>query len=593
MTTTNASPKRSPTTLIDLPPELWQQIADHLETASSLSNFSRTSKSLYAAIEKDGWKSFCRSRFPSIAPRTTPSFRETARTLTRLSRAWDRRAFVARHVEPRGDITSYPGGKQLDRWKPPKGQTIGFTPQLDVYEEVGQTWRDRKETLAFSAGAQVCLRRTSGENVKWTTYRPRTAREGKDDITTMHLLRPFEGDPSSDRQRVVTGTANGDLQMLNLPLDGREGQDVDITYFTTQGKCVRAASVLERPGNTTLLAANLSDARVALYKVCSEQSKIAPTSELEVVPPLQANGNPSGFFRLWSTNFLSPSMLAIGTGPSESPISVYSLRDSGLSQTPTRKFGLQRGSPSSVYCTVPLPTSNGTPSDGNVFLSGAYDGVVRLHDLRSNRDVEQAWSDPADDGTIYNILPRGQEKILVGTSRHHLLKVFDMRMEAKRYNYLDGYQSSRDQSGPSDYNIFLRPNNTSFTARGSGWGRSRNFTTESSVYSLASPSFHSPYIYAGIEGAIWSLAFTEVLDKHPDPVWFEPWSAGKESKAGSAKGFNSKEVLGLAMYDQGTVMKLQVQRSLWETWRACTPRRKGVDHGLLDERWKGANEFGP
>lgn len=591
---TATAPSRSPTTLADLPPELWQQIADYLPTASSLSNFSQASRSLHEAIEKDGWKSFCRSRFPTIAPQTTTSFKDTARTLTTLSRARDRRAFLARHIEPRGDITAYPDGKKIDRWKPPRGQTIGFTPQLDVYEDIGQTWKDRTETLAFSAGAGVCIRRTTGNRAKWTTYRPNAAREGIDDVTSMHLLRPREGNVSHNIQEMVMGTANGDLQLLKLPMDDKLQQGVGISYFTTQGKCVRAASVLQSGSSPALLAANLSDARIALYNIDPEQTKIAPSSEMEVIPPLTADGNPPSFFRLWSTNFLSPTALAIGTGPSESPISIYSITESGLYQKPLRKFSLQRGSPSSVYCTVPLPTRNGAPSDGNTFLSGAYDGVVRLHDLRSNKDVEQTWSDPADDGTIYNILPQGQERMLVGTSRHYLLKVFDLRMGAKCYNYLDASNHSRAQTEPSDYNIFLRPSNPSFTARGSGWGnRSRNFSAESSVYSLASASRHSPNIYAGVEGAIWSLSFTEALDQNPDPVWFEPSSPSKQGTNGSIKSFSSKEVPALAMYDQGTAMKLQVQRSLYETWRAYAPRRKGVPHGLLDERWKGANEFGP
>lgn len=152
---------RRPTTLTDLPPELWDHITEYLPTAASIASLSRTNKSLNAFVAKDAWKSFARNHFPSICPLESPSYKDTARTLTTLSKAWDKRAFVARYINPSGQITAFPGRKKSDRWKRPQGQTIGFTPQLDVYEEIGPTWRDRQETLAFSAGAEICVRNTA------------------------------------------------------------------------------------------------------------------------------------------------------------------------------------------------------------------------------------------------------------------------------------------------------------------------------------------------------------------------------------------------------------------------------------------------
>lgn len=599
MNETNA--KRA-TTFTDLPPELWDHITDYLPTASAISSLARTSKSLNAFVEKDAWKTFCRRRFPSNFLTHTTSYKDVARTLTTLSKAWDRRAFVARYVEPRRNIVTYPGKNSVDRWKRPRGQTIGFTPQLDVYEEHGSNWRQRREILAFSAGAEVCLRQTRRNNgheeTAWKTYRPYSASEGRDDVTSMHLVRPQDGvEPTA--QRIITGTANGDLQCISIPSIASDRYEVDITYFATQGLPVRSSDFFQEPGQRQMLAANLDDARVALYHVDLSKTKICPLSEIEIVPPLRADGNPASGHRTWSTTFLSPLLLAVGVGPSENPLHIYSITESGLSKTPLRKYRLHDNknikSMSAVYRTVPLPSTASSSSDGSIFLSGAYDGIVRLHDMRSNRDVEQAYIDPADDSAIYSILPRGREQLMVGTSRHNLLKVFDLRLGAKCYSYLDASdftEGSKVDEPNSDYNIFLRPNNTSFTARGSGWSQGRNRSAESSVYSLASPSAHSPYVYAGVENAIWSLAFTEVLDSHPDPVYFEPWSAQAEGKPGtSQRGLDSKEVHGLAMYDQDANMRLRVQRSLWETWRARAPRQAGVQFGL-DERWKGANEFG-
>ncbi|KAI7123884.1 hypothetical protein KC352_g32450, partial [Hortaea werneckii] len=196
--------------LTNLPPELLDHIVEYLPTANAVANLGATSKSLGHAVDTDGWTTFNRTRFPSLHPANTPDQSHTARTLTTLSKAWDRRGFVTTYIEPRDNVTVYPGGKKIDKWKRPKGQTIGFTPQLDVYEEVGQSWQEREEVLAFSAGAEVCVRRKrrrgSEENIAWTTYRPLSAYEGRDDVTTLHLLRP-KAQQDSEVQRLVSGTA--------------------------------------------------------------------------------------------------------------------------------------------------------------------------------------------------------------------------------------------------------------------------------------------------------------------------------------------------------------------------------------------------
>ena len=269
------------------------------------------------------------------------------------------------------------------------------------------------------------------------------------------------------------------------------------------------------------------------------------------------------------------------------------LGPSGLEKAPVRKFGLQnqqlhdmrldeapggvvraatttRRSTSSIYPIVPLPPSSTTGgSDGDVFLSGAYDSIVRLHDLRSSRDVEQAYTDPTDDSSIYSLLPRGQETLVAGTSRHSLVKFFDLRMGAKCYDYLNIWPVadkavSANRQKTRDWNLFLKPTGATYPGRGGGNNWSRR-SQESSVYSLASSSPCSPHIYAGVESAVVDLAFTSVLDHHPDPVYFHPW---KPAAKGKDDNWRSREVLDLAMYNQTTDMKLFTQRSLWSTWRS-------------------------
>ncbi|GAB7365941.1 hypothetical protein MBLNU230_g7269t1 [Neophaeotheca triangularis] len=651
---TTASPP--PTSLTDLPPELLDQITTYLPGASSIAHLASTSKALHSYVEKDAWNTFNRSRFPSLipAPSQIPGYGTSggaalARTLTTLSRNLDRRGLVARGVEPGGGgavsggdggggvVRAFPGRGRLERWKRPKGQTVGFVPVLSCYQEDGV---GGKEVLGFSAGAGFCVRvreeegvgRGQGQSVKagpgtrWMSYRPYSAVEGRDDITALHLLREPARMPSQDMdpegEFVVMGTANGDLQLIHLPSGEHGAGDVE-TFFTTQGRPIRSSSLLQPEYENPTLAAALGDSKVALYSVDSNQSKVAPMSEVEALPATHSatngasNGTASKSTRVWSTTFLSPQRLAVGVGPSQEPLQIHDITPTGISPKPVRRFsftdrpnalddrsdeiapnGILRRPTSSVYPTAPLPPSNSASSSDSVFLSGGYDGIVRLHDLRSPSNHEQKYSDPVDDAPIYSLLTRGRETLIAGSSRHSILKLFDLRLGAKSYSYLDATARHDNAREVPDWNLFLKPHSASYPGRGGGnnWARR---SAESSVYSLASPSPCSPHLYAGLENAVVELAFTGVCDAHPDPaVRRGMHPAPKASKAADAG------ILDLAGYVQGVEMKLLTQRSVRET-RDGWERGRVVDSliqnggvtgkgildggdglGDVDERWR-------
>ena len=614
--------------LTDLPPELLDHITSYIPTAASVSNLSRSSQSLKRAVDKDGWATFNRSRFPSIYTphpdlNSSASYhKEAARTLVTLSKNWDRRAIAARYVEPNGNIRSYPGGDRVDRWKRPRGQTIGFTPQLDSCEVIGQRWSDKREVLALSAGAEICVRlrkssRTSDDkggfqlhqDVRWVTYRPPGASEGKDDITTLHILRPEQGERDSEQLQLISGTADGALELQDLPLSldrDVHGNIEDSTgrTFNTGGLPVRSTSILQQQSQPSLLAANLGETRICLYSLDdSVNPNGSPISQIDIA----ASQNGHRTYRTWSANFISSSHLAVGLGPSEDPIHIYNIQPSGIDKQVLRTFSLQNDldrlegeitlanfakSTSSVYPIVPLPQPSSagvTNVDASVFLTGAYDGIIRLHDLRSDRQVAHAYIDPTDDSAIYCLLPRGREKLVVGTSRHSLLKVFDMRMGAKCYSYRNAAdQSSKKEDRTDDWNLFLKPHSATYPGRGGGnnWARR---SAESSIYSLTSPSSTSPFVYAGVENAVVELAFTNLFDPKPDPAFFGPMSSSRGMK--SARRPESGEfadVLNLAMYEQSAVrMDLMSQRSFDETKMLVEERQRQLDRGAYsEERWR-------
>src|SRR5882762_3635393 len=104
--------------LEDLPFELLSHIYTNLPTAQSVSHLSLTCRTLHSFTAKEGWKIFLRTRFPSlpVPAAETHDLREAVHGLTTLSRNWDRKAFLARYLEPYGCITSLATRAQIPQW---------------------------------------------------------------------------------------------------------------------------------------------------------------------------------------------------------------------------------------------------------------------------------------------------------------------------------------------------------------------------------------------------------------------------------------------------------------------------------------------
>lgn len=399
----------------ELPTELLDQIITYLPTAQSVSSLSQTSRNIHSFVEREGWRTFSQSRFPDSE--FPPYWKDASRALITLSRNWDRRAFLAQYIEPSGKIHKLPGGQEVVGWRRPKGQTMGFQPAIDSYEQfVGTRWTDRREVVAWSAGAELVIRIKAkdkevernyrdasredrmgqydlcGNSVRWWTYKPLSSVEGRDDITSVNILKPSElvsqrGAEIDRGESVVISTANGDLQRIEVP-PGPEGSVVK-QYFVTNGSPVRSASVSPvMSEGSQMLVANLSETRVALYPI-DGMSKTAALSNINAIPRAKRG------CRIWSTTFLDTRHIAVGLGPSVEPLHVYEVRPDCLSDEPLRKFGLTDEfndrtdllgavkPSSSVYPTLPLSDPNGADLDSNVFLSGAYDGIVRYATLTS------------------------------------------------------------------------------------------------------------------------------------------------------------------------------------------------------------------
>jgi WD40 repeat protein len=333
--------------------------------------------------------------------------------------------------------------------------------------------------------------------------------------------------------------------------------------------------------------------------------------------------------RIWSTNFISDSKVAIGLGPTLEPIQIYDITPNGLTAEPIRKINLNsshsvesghaaRPYNTSVYPIIPIPTQSHGGSTEGVFLSGGYDGLVRLHDLRSPHDFETIFWDVTNDSAVYSLACQGLERFVAGSSMHSMLKVFDLRFpgshayhtipipsatssRSRRQDYtysavIDRIQDTSMKPVTSGWNVFLSPRNSSRGGVNRHPYRPGPRNEDSPVYSLSIPSPTSANIYAGLEGAVQNLNFVSVLDAHPDPlISYARDTLPEQEQHDIKKMYNPyNDVLNLGMYEQGSEeglgMQLLIQDDISSELaknenRMAFAKRKG-----LDERWKDPSE---
>jgi len=564
--------------LSDLPSEILLEIISYAPTAQFLHNISRTNHKLHDLVEADGWKVFVLGRFPSIP--VPPYWKEAAHALTTLSRNWDRKAFIARDFSPvNTSILCLPTGelrKVGDQWKTGHGQTMGYQPVIDSYEQwTGNTWDSRKEVVIYGAGSELVMGTTEqGRRVNsqwqtakkeeratnfapdkskrtWVSYKENRHWEGRDDITTVNIVRPHQLPKAENGtgETVIVGRAGGDLDLLRLSTGQK---NCTIRSYQTKGRNVRAADLTT--GQSPLLATCLGNTQAALFRVHDDSTFAKPISEVSCVPEKEMKQ-----CRLWSCKFLGPDKLALGRGIAKRLVYVYGVGQDGLSAEPLRTFGggIEKETNTSAYPIMPIPASSMCGDmAGNTFFSGGYDGLIRLHDMRSPAEYESLITDPTDYSAIFSLAMVGRERLVAGAAINSLLKIWDLRFAGGRtYHYLDALSTDGTEDTISNtttigeahaggWNIFASP----YDAANRRWQRGR----DSPIYSLSRPSNSSTSLYVGRENNVTQVNFTSMLDKHPDPIFKHSIVRRPGGVVDARKTWDSDgkhHVLSLAMYD--------------------------------------------
>ena len=393
--------------LTELPSELLESIFAHVETAQALTRLSLTCKGLHAFVEQQGYRIFVQSRFPSISVPPPASlcsndgeaalhsarkfWKDAVHGLTTLSRNFDRRAFIAQAIR-------VPEANHNDRFRGSAhghrrhGTSIGFMPVIDSYEAwYGGDWASRKEVVAWGAGAKLVVRsRIIGPRPQedicgdlsnqepqhhWQIYAKPGIHEGRDDITTLNLLPHNLGSV----EELVLGRASGTLELIRL---NTKSEDQTLTTYDTGGMPVRYTAV--EHCRKSVAAACLGDQTVAIYRLLREGHQLEYCARTSIK---QAHENA----RTWSTKFLREGRLAVGLGRSKQPLHLYDLGQDSPKLERAIHLGLDGEIDfprldvtgpdplgTSIYSIAPLcPSSTSSGAQGDVFLSGAYDALVR------------------------------------------------------------------------------------------------------------------------------------------------------------------------------------------------------------------------
>lgn len=566
------------------------QIVGHLPTLATILNVGACNKKLREIFNNGRrviFQAFVQKSFPSI--RSSPPWQDAAWSLTSRSRAWDRKAFIARECAPPPDETEPP-----PRYA--RGRHFGYVPVIDSYETSSSgDVATVKEVLAWGAAGRLRIRTTRGKMVKWSSFKTQEDTIAHTDILDLRLLRPHQN-RNKHGESIVIRRANKDIVLLNS-MPEKDTFVVASTYVTKRDLAIDCMAISEAAEPMIIVCASKSIQLLPVHstKQGNRAQEVVSLTETSTIKQ-----------RKRCVHFLTDTRVAIATqyleGLDRAPIELFDISPTGLTSTPlvrldeliTGSSTLRGRKCANVLAKVEsAPSSNGDP--GNLLLSGWSDGIVRLYDVRCGPEPVRDFVDTVDDGQIFSILPIGQERFLAGSHQNACLKTFDMRMNARVYDYRGVIQPQRDidrqsrqglmpqpsvpESRSRDINVFLA---LTVHRASQPWqplpGRHNNARLpryRGSIYSLSSPSPSSATVYAGIENHVIQLDFVNtddcILKRGP-----------------AIDVLDRRPILDLSCYErprQGHESTDTVLLRKQAEWKQCWQGRNEAEAGW-DERWR-------
>ncbi len=318
---------------------------------------------------------------------------------------WDK---ASRQLSPFRISPAEPADQRPGIYRPLyfREQTTRFHPAMDTRLEFSGTLSSKKQTVVWSTGPEVYVQvRRSGSflprpeddlydhfpffdnnsnRLNFFSARHDEFRPGLDDVTSINILEPCshvrECSHTSLVVDFIAGRASGHLHRYSVS-NAEPVRVVANTYhsFGTQGspsrRSVRSADVNSKSEASLLVAC--SDKVISLYKTVIETHDVFPVDEFDIeLDILRAQA--------WTARFSSRENLLVGLGQSSWPLHAYKATSAGLVLTeklgdPCDVSDVSQLVSNSVYALEPLSgvSRAGGSNNGEVFLSGCYDGICR------------------------------------------------------------------------------------------------------------------------------------------------------------------------------------------------------------------------
>ncbi|KAG1745970.1 uncharacterized protein EDB91DRAFT_135287 [Suillus paluster] len=373
-----------------------------------LINFSCTCKFVNLLVHEFGWsiylKHHVRPSFTLRLARKRWSPFEQVRYNVTSDRCWTRAKFNARPL-------SHPWRSKLQ-------------PQIAISTSM----------MLVAAGHTIYVYPITDSSSLTHDGAPGVLYEGSYSFTDRGEITSITFIPDGHLERTVAvGFADGHIQPVFLPPFQQEqynNKPFSLTIEPSPSLGLRITDLVESLSCSDNMLLSLSAFGIAgICNLSSDSPLVSAFMNLDC--------------RSWSSFICMKSstpFTAFGT-TSPNPLVVHAVTPSSLSPTPFAVLHPTRERSTAVYDITDAPPSAPWGSSKQVIVSGWYDGVVQVHDMRSNRrDSGVSGSpaplrpmltlrDPWSDEPIYSVSCGGGSSSFVaaGTARHSVVAFWDVR----------------------------------------------------------------------------------------------------------------------------------------------------------------------
>ncbi|KAI5305871.1 hypothetical protein KEM56_003030 [Ascosphaera pollenicola] len=506
-----------------LPPEIVYDIAGYAHSASDLCHLAQASRRMHDVISTDNYRSFqgfLRSRYPTAA--VPPIWKDAVHALVSRENAFKLRAVQARmlkippHIHHGG---SNKGARRNDR------PTLGFRPPIDSYELWRSgSWNDRKEVMAYGAGADLVIRIKNNEHplskgtewepwhrekdeAAWILHGSPEMANSLDDITGVHLLPQLN--TTSAFEEVIFARRRGCVE--RVVLNPSDDAVVKKKYDTGMDSFIDRTDIDNKLHST--LAVTMDRGPILLFNVNDDRDIPQPFARID---PERRDG-PS---RPLTSRLFNEESIAVWSHRLNNAINLFHITESGVREVQSFECGEER---KNVYEIVGMDPAWGR----RPFLSGWQNGTVKLHDIR----VPHAWVGCFEDSIrfdpVYCIQPIGSMHFLTGIGSEGIVQLYDFRQPKSAVSQAQ-VPAQADQAASATrptvqpkyapkkdgFTMFVSPTVGRLADRAKARYRGP-------IYTLSQPSSSSSSVWVGIESGICRLDFVSSHDlAGPSSSWY-------------------------------------------------------------------------